>query len=397
MPETMPSTSVLMVAGEASADVHGAQVLQALRQRHGPVTAFGIGGAAARAAGLATLYRAEDIALAGLTEVVFALPRLFGMLRQLARLAQERRPRVAVLIDMPDFNLPLARRLKALGIPVIYYISPQVWAWRAGRVKQIRRLVDRMLVVLPFEEAWYRARSVDALFVGHPLLDELPTPGGPAQQQAARAQLQLGQQVGPVLALLPGSRREEVARHLPPMLAAVALLRKADHPSLCAVLPVASTVAPEQIAQLVRDAGVDVVVVQGHSDEALLAADAALVCSGTATLQAALLERPMVVVYRVSWLSYLILRHLIRVAHIGLVNLIAQARLVPELVQEALTPEALAAAVAPQLTPGPTRELLVRRLSALRRILGTRRPASTVADILASYLHASPVKEPPHA
>jgi lipid-A-disaccharide synthase len=387
-----------MVAGEASADAHGAHVLAALQAKYGAVDAFGIGGAHLRAQGFDATFGAEQMALAGLTEVVWALPRMVRTLWALVEQARTRRPCVAVLIDLPDFNLPLAKRLKRLGIPVIYYISPQVWAWRASRVKKIRRVVDRMLVILPFEEAFYRSHGVAAEFVGHPLTEALAqVPDAQAQFQARRT-LQMQEGLGPTIALLPGSRRTEVIRHLPTMLAAVGLLRATTHPGLTALLPVASTIDPALIGQLVLASGVDVRVIEGQSDVVLWAADAAMVCSGTATLEAALINVPMVVVYRVSALSYFILRRLVRVAHIALVNLIAQKRLVPELVQGDLTADALAAAIRPWLTHGPARDALVQELAGLRAMLGQRRPSVRVADAIFCYLPTTaPTKEPHRA
>ena len=296
------SNSVLIVAGEASADLHGARVMSALAARRSDVHVFGVGGAAMRAAGLDAVVRAEELSVAGLTEVLLALPRILGILRMLARLAAERRPAVAILIDMPDFNLRLAKRLKALGIPVVYYISPQLWAWRPKRVAQIRAHVDRMLVILPFEEEFYRRHEVPAEFVGHPLVEELPPP---RERQAARTDLGFVGTRGPVIALLPGSRKQEIARHLPLMLAALQLLRQTI-PTAQALIPIASTIPRALVEAMVARSGVEVTLLDGHATEVLSAADVAVVCSGTATLQTALLLRPMVVVYRVSALTYLL-------------------------------------------------------------------------------------------
>lgn len=377
-----------MVAGEASADAHGAQVLGALKAQYGAVSVFGIGGPALRAQGMEVLVGAEDMALAGLTEVLWALPRMVRTLWSLVRTAQARQPCVAVLLDLPDFNLPLAKRLKKLGIPVIYYISPQVWAWRAGRVRHIRRWVDKMLVILPFEEAFYRRHAVPAEFVGHPLTEHLPDPSPEEGKQLARARLRHLPVDGRVVALLPGSRRKEVLRHLPVMLAAVAQLRQQGHDGLMALVPVASTLEPQWVQDIVDASGISVRVLRGQHQDALLACDAAMVCSGTATLETALIGRPMVVVYRVSALSYHILRWLISVAHIALVNLIAQERLVPELVQGDMTAQALANETATWLVPSPKRTLLMHKLRALRDRLGYRRPSSAVAQAIEHYLPA---------
>jgi lipid-A-disaccharide synthase len=384
--------TILMVAGEASADAHGAKVLEAMADCGTNVHAVGIGGAAMRAQGFEAIVPAEAMSLAGLTEVLWALPRMWRTMRALEALARERRPCVALLLDLPDFNLRLAKRLKALGIPVVYYISPQVWAWRARRVQQIRRLVDQMLVILPFEKAFYEAHRVPVQFVGHPLVEQLSILPNAA---AARRQLGLTAAPAPVIALLPGSRRKEVLRHLPVMLAGLRLARQ-KRPALQAVLPIASTIDVAWVAQMVADSGVAVTLAPGAATDALVAADAAVVCSGTATLQAALLLRPMVVVYKVSWLSYQILRRLIKVAHIALVNLIAGEALVPELVQGALTPAHVARHIDSLLRPGVVRQGIVRRLAALRSELGQHKTSLTVAQAVLAYIpHPLPMAKTP--
>lgn len=379
-----------MIAGEASADAHGAHVVRALTALRPDARVFGIGGPSLREAGMEVLYGAEQLGAAGLTEVLGSLPRLIRIFYGIVRAARARRPTVAVLIDMPDFNLPLAKRLRSLGISVVYYISPQVWAWRPARVKQIQRVVDRMLVILPFEQAFYQNHQVVAEFVGHPLVEHLEPER--IASEGARMRAQLGVGASQLVALLPGSRRKEVSRHLPVMLRAVALLRSQGHPTLRAVLPIAPTLAPELVARLVAQARVPVTLLMGQSQAALGACDAAMVCSGTATLETALVGRPMVVVYRLSALSYFILRRLVTVPHIGLVNLIAGTQLVPELLQDALTPHTLAGALAPLLEAGAPREQLMTRLRALRAQLGQRRASLAVAqaigELLPGVIHA---------
>jgi lipid-A-disaccharide synthase len=303
-----------------------------------------------------------------------------GIARTLTRAAAERRPDVAVLIDHPDFNLRLAKRLKALGVRVVYYISPQVWAWRQSRVEIIRQRVDEMLVILPFEEEFYAKHGVRARFVGHPFIEELP-----AKPDRARARAELAIPEGPLVALLPGSRRKEVSRHLPIMLDAMRLVAQRV-PGARALIPVASTIDRGEIELAVRRAGVDAQVIDGHATEVLSAADAAVVCSGTATLQAALLMRPMVVVYRVSWLTYQILKRMIKVAHIAIVNLIAGRTLVPELIQSGFTAENVADHIGTLLADPAARQSVEADLSRLRERLGAGSPASKVAEIVATYL-----------
>lgn len=382
--------SILIVAGEASADLHGAKVLSALRARRPGVEVFGIGGEEMRACGLQTVTPAEDISVAGLTEVLFAIPRILGILNRLTQMAKERRPKVAILLDLPDFNLRLAERLKKLGIPVVYYISPQVWAWRQKRVEQIKRVVDQMLVILPFEEPFYRERGVSAQFVGHPLVEELASA---PTREAARQSLGMAAE-GPLVALLPGSRKKEVTRHLPLMLAGLALLQK-KMPTLRGMIPVASTISRALIESFVKAAGVQATVVDGQATEVLSASDAAVVCSGTATLQTALLLRPMVVVYRVSWLSFQILKRLVKVAHIALVNLIAGRAVVSELVQSAFTAESVSQELERLLQDAGYRADVTQALLGIKRELSQTGASDRVAEVTLTYLPLPKSQQPP--
>ncbi|OGQ84107.1 MAG: lipid-A-disaccharide synthase [Deltaproteobacteria bacterium RIFOXYA12_FULL_58_15] len=374
--------SILIVAGEASADAHGARVLAAIRQRRPDVEIFGIGGKAMREEGLDTIATAEDISVAGLTEVIFALPRLWGIMRRLMGAARERKPRVAILLDLPDFNLRVAKKLKKLDIPVVYYISPQIWAWRQGRVNTIRDLVAQMLVVLPFEQTFYQEHGVRVRFVGHPLVEQLPK--NPDRKEA-RIDLGLPPTQGPIVALLPGSRRQEVSRHLPLMLEGIHNLRR-RFPEVHAIIPVASTISRKMVEAMVHRSGLLATVIDGHATEALVAADAAVVCSGTATLQAALLSRPMVVVYRVSWLSFLILKRMVKVAHIALVNLIAGQRLVPELIQATFTADNVEAELNTILSDPMFRLRLNQDFALVRRKLGGAGASQQVAEVALDYL-----------
>jgi lipid-A-disaccharide synthase len=321
-------TNIFLVAGEASGDLHAANLLLALRRLAPNVEAFGVGGERLRDAGLACVAHSEELSLMGLAEVVRDLPRLWRLSRRVRRVALARRPQVAVLVDSPDFNLPLARHLAQAGIPVVIYISPQLWAWRAGRVRRIRRDVRRVLCILPFEVDFYQRHGVPAEFVGHPLVDEL-----------APVMRELPARAPNALALLPGSRWHEVESLLPAMLAAARKLR-APMPDLSVRLIVAPGLDPERVRALVAGAAVELVAFDRH--RALASCSAALVASGTATLECALLGVPMVVGYRLHPLSYLLARHLVRVPHVALVNLVAGEAVAPELVQDAFTAEALA-------------------------------------------------------
>ena len=374
---------ILIVAGEASADLHAARALIELRKLRPGLRAFGVGGPALRAAGLEALYPAEEICVMGLTEVLPRLPRILSILFGLTRAARVRRPKVALLVDLPDFNLRLAARLKKQGVKVVYYVSPTIWAWRKKRAFTIARLVDRMLCILPFEPEAYRGTGVEARFVGHPFA-ERPPPGPP---RAYRDALGLAPD-RTLIALVPGSRRGELARILPHMLAAAELLR-AQHPDAQFVLPVAPTLDRAALAPyLAAHATLDVKLVEGRTDEAVGASDAALVKSGTAALEAGLMHRPMVVTYRMSWLTYAIAKLLVKVLHVSLVNLLVGREVVKELLQGAATGPRLAAELERVLVPGAARDAQLAGLLEVRARLGEpgapERVAREVIEVMSS-------------
>jgi lipid-A-disaccharide synthase len=371
-------SELLIVAAEASADLHGAAVLRELRGLRPGLRAFGAGGSLMRAEGCETIVRAEDLGFMGVAEVIPALPRILEAMDALRDAAAERRPGAALLIDSPDFNLRLARRLRELRIPVAYFIGPKLWAWRTYRVRQVARDVARMLVILPFEAEFYARHGVKATYVGNPLADSLRIDKSDIARSA------LGLDPGkPVLAVLPGSRRQEISRLWPRLLSAARRLRH-DRPGLQIVVPVAPT-----IDRALLGMAPDVIFIEGRAPEILAAADAALVASGTATLQAALAQTPMVVVYRLSWLSWLIACLLVRVKFVSLPNLLAGGPLVPELLQSDCTAERIAAAAAPLLDGGAERESQLDGLQRIRQQLApegspgaARRAAEEVLALL---------------
>lgn len=374
---------ILIVAGEASADLHAARVLQELRRLRPGVTAFGVGGPRLREAGLDALYPAEDISVMGLVEVLPRIPRILSILRGLRRAAEARRPRVALLVDLPDFNLRLAAKLKAQGVRVVYYVSPTIWAWRRGRARHIARVVDRMLCILPFEPAAYQGTGVRADFVGHPFA-ERPPPGPPEGYRQA-----LGLAQGrTTVAIVPGSRRSELARLFPPMLEAAERIR-AVHPDAQFVVPVAPTLSRGELAPyLAAHATLDVRLVDGRAEEAVGASDAALVKSGTSTLEAGLMLRPLVVVYKLSWFSYLVARLLVRISFFSLVNLLVGRRVVPELLQGGASAQAMAAEVLALLPEGPARRAQLDGLREVRAALGEPGAPERVAHVVAEVMDA---------
>lgn len=339
---------LMIVAGEPSGDAHAAALVRALREEAPEVEFefFGATGALMREAGVETVVRSDELAILGLAEIAQALPKFWRAFKTLKRAAIERRPRVVILVDWPDFNLRLARALHRRGTRVIYYISPQLWAWRSHRVRNIRRDVDLLLAILPFEPAWYRARGVEHVeFIGHPLTGEV-NPRYGREEFCRRNNLD---PMLPIIALLPGSRRKELERILPPMLDAAKLISRA-RPETQFVITLAANRSREEANTIIEAAAArhnshgasNLFITQFETREALAAADAAAVASGTATLEAALIDTPFVIVYKESFINWHTLGRLIRAEHFGLINLIAGERLVTELMQNDLNGERLA-------------------------------------------------------
>jgi len=372
---------ILIVAAEASADLHAARALEELRKIRPDIRAFGVGGPCLRAAGLETLYPAEDLNVMGIAEVLPKIPRILAVLHGMREAAARRRPAVALLVDSPDFNLRLAKHLKRQGVKVVYYISPMIWAWRRGRARQIAKVVDRMLCILPFEERFYEGTGVSARFVGHPFA-ERTLPGDPASYRVA-----LGLPAGRItIALLPGSRSREIERIFPAMLEAAERIQE-RHPDVQFVVPVAITLREEALRPaLARHATLDVRLVAGRADEVVGASDAALVKSGTSTLETALMQRPMVVVYKMAWLSYWVARLLVRMSHFALVNILAGRTVVPELLQQEASPERMAAEIERLLSDPGARRAQLDGLAEVRRALGEPGAARRVAEEIAGAL-----------
>jgi lipid-A-disaccharide synthase len=369
---------LLVSAGEPSGELYAAEMLRCLREDLPSLEVFGLGGDHLARAGGRLLAHVRDTAVVGLLEVVRHLPRFRRLFHEvLAEVARDP-PRAAVLVDYPGFNLRLARALHARGVPVVYYVSPQVWAWKRGRVRALRETVARMLVIFPFEEPLYRAEGVPVTFVGHPLVDLVK----PAPDRAAFLRGLGLDPDRPVLALLPGSRRKEVEHHLPTLREAVRRLRE-ERPALQFVLAAASSLDP---GSLRARAGDCVSVVSGRAHEVLSVCTAAVLASGTATVEAALLGAPMVVVYRLSPVTWALGRRLVRVPHVAMANLIAERRLVPELIQSDFTAEAVVGETLALLDDAEKRAAVRAGLDEVRRRLGgggaSARAARAVADVL---------------
>jgi lipid-A-disaccharide synthase len=373
--------TIFISAGEASGEQYGALLVEALRRQlaAGGRSAqfFGMGGPRMEAAGLERVVRAEDVAVMGLTEVVRHLPRIYGEFRKLKQALRTRRPDVAVLIDFPEIHFRLARQLHLMGVPVIYFVSPQLWAWKKHRIKLVQRYVRRMLVIFPFEEPFYRERGVDAEFVGHPLA-ELPLPSITREQFAAKNGLNAKRTW---IGLLPGSRAKEIRDHLPVMLQAARRMAGAERGGRAQsgpaqfefVVPLAATLSAEQKAGAQRllerlGAGLSVRLVD-DARATLLHARASVVASGTATVEAALAGNPFVVVYRVSPVTYALAKRMVKVPHVAMANLIAGRRVVPELIQQDFTAANIVQQLEPLLPDGPARESMKRDLGVIREAL----------------------------
>lgn len=368
---------LLVSSGESSGEAYAAELVRHLRrQLDGRLEVTGLGGDRLAAEGASLVAHVREVAVVGIVEVLRHLRRLRAVFRDLLRVAERDRPDVALLVDYPDFNLRLARQLRRLGVPVAYYVSPQVWAWRPGRIGTIRDCVSHMMVIFPFEEAIYREAGVPVTFVGHPLVDLVRRPADlPAF--LGRLGLDPGR---PVVAVLPGSRVAEVGHNLPPLAGAVERLREA-RPDLQFLLAAAPPLADEVFAPVRR---LPVRLVRGDTASVLAAAGVALVASGTATVETALLDTPMVVVYRLAPLTYALGKPFVRVSRYAMVNLVAGRPVVPEIIQSDFTPERVARE-ALGLLDDPARAARMREdLAEVRRLLGgpgaSARAAATVAS-----------------
>ena len=372
---------IFLSAGEASGERYGAALMEAIRHRLPEARFFGLGGTAMTSLGFRPVVRAEDVAHMGITEVVRHAPYIYGQFQRLKRAIAAERPALAVLIDFPDVNLRLAEQLHRYGVPVVYFVSPQLWAWKKRRIRRVQRFVDRMLVIFPFEEPFYRERGVAAEFVGHPLAN-LAAPEVSREGFARQHGLDASKAW---VALLPGSRQREVDLNLPTMLEAAEILDSTMREKYEYLLPVAPTLKQERIAAAIaaRRNGIRPVLVH-DARAALFHARGSLVASGTATVEAALVGNPFVVVYRLSKLSYAIARRFVSVPHVAMANLIAGRRVVPELIQNEFTAANVVRALTPLLADGPVREETMAGLREVRERLETRAAGETAIARVAS-------------
>ena len=393
---------ILISAGEASGEMYGAGLIEALRRSEPSLEFFGVGGEKMRAAGCDTVVDAKDLSVVGITEILSHLPKIWTLFRKLIAEADKRKPDLAIVIDSPAFNWRVARQMKKRGIPVVYYVCPQFWAWRQGRVRLLRKYVDKALVIFPFEEKFYRDRGVDAEFVGHPLA-EMTRPTISRDAYAAQYGLDVGRQW---ITLMPGSRAKEVRMNLPGILAAAGLLGK-EYEFLLPVAPTLDTEFIRRFTQLSDDAHVrggagggtrpyttspvvDSLHVVPTALPALAHSRAGIVASGTATVEAAMMGTPFVMVYRVTPLTYLLGRSTVKVPYFAMVNLIAGEEVVPELVQGDFTAERVVAEIKRIIPDGEPRQKMLAGLRKVRdRLQGDvqgMHPADRAAQAVAGLL-----------
>lgn len=371
--------TVMIIAGEASGDHHGAKLVKAMKMENSNLVFCGIGGMAMKKAGVKIMVDAAELAVVGITEVFSKLPTIFKALSAAKRLLKSRNPDLLILIDYPDFNLRIAAAAKKLHIPVLYYISPQIWAWRQGRVKKIGKIVDHMAVILPFEENFYKKHNIPVNYVGHPLLDLLPDSSHNSFKSQNRGQHIIG--------LLPGSRNSEIEKLLPVMLESAVLLQN-KFIGIKFILSVAPTVNQQYVKQIIRkfNSQINLEVNAGPIIEMLEKNDLVITASGTVTLETAISGVPMIIVYKVSPVSFMLGKLLIKVNNIGLVNLIAGKTLVPELIQKQASPQNIAAVAGRMLDNPRLLENISHSLLKIKKILGGPGASAKVSNIALKML-----------
>ncbi len=358
-------SKLMIIAGETSGDLHGGQLVKELKALDPGLEIFGIGGDRMRAEGMELFYHVSELSFMGLAEVLGHLPFIRSVTKKLEGELYARKPDAVVLIDYPGFNLRFARKVKKAGIPVVYFISPKVWAWGRGRVRKIRKFVDKMLCILPFEEEFYRGRRVNARYVGNPLMDAVKT--GQSREQFCKSNGM--DQKRHLVGLLPGSRKQEIELILPVMLQTARMLKEKD-PALQFALGLAPGMDRERIEDMIAVSGLDAALIEGPAYDLMTHSRLLLVASGTATLEAGIAGTPMIIIYKTSALTYFIGRRLIKVPDIGLVNLVAGKRVVPEFLQDEARPGAIFLMAQVLLAEGRPRQVVTAELAKIKDILG---------------------------
>ncbi len=377
----MKPKKILLVAGEVSGDLLGSYLVEAIQEIDSEIEVFGIGGEGLKKRGMRILYPSQSLAVVGLTEVFLKLGTILRALHRVKHSLEEERPDLVILIDFPDFNLRLAKIAHRKGIPILYYVSPQVWAWRQGRVKLIKRCVKKMVVLFPFEVPFYEREGVEVEWVGHPLVD-IVKPTLSKEEAYQRFGLDPNRRM---VALLPGSRKKEVERLLPPLLEASRLLFD-EIPELQFVIPLAHGISLNGVLER-KSLPFPLKVVEGWTYDVMNLSELLITASGTATLEGAILGKPMVILYKLSRLSYWVGRMLIQVDHIGLVNLVAEKEIVPELIQDEVNPKRIAEEAFRILKDPIYRKKMVELIMEVRNRLGESGASRRAAGIVYSMLH----------
>ena len=365
----------MIVTGEASGDLYGSMIAAEIKRIDPGVSLAGVGGRGMQDAGVEIVLDSTEMSVVGVWEALVRLPRLWQALNRIKREVLRRRPDLLILVDYPGMNLRVAESARRAGIRVMYYVSPQVWAWGGGRMGKIKRSVDKMVVILPFEVELYRKCGVDVVYTGHPLIDVVKTTVG-RQEFLGRLGIGEGRRL---ISLLPGSRRHELRQHLTPLIGAARMLAE-GHPERSFVMVTLPGLEAE-VHEITRQAGVPIAVISDLRHEAIAYSDLAITCSGTVTLEAALLGTPMIVIYRLAFFSWMLGRLLVRVPYISLVNLVARERVVPELLQGEVTPENLAREAAAILEDAGKRRRMVDGLERVRSCLGPGGATRKAAEI----------------
>ena len=382
LPMSPANQHIVIVAGEESCDIHAADLIKKLLQHHSKLSISGIGGKHMQAAGANLIYDLASYGVTGLTEVFWHLRTLKKAMTQIKSHLRSTKPNLLILVDYPGFNLRLAKfAKKTLKLQIIYYISPQIWAWRSKRIQTIQQYIDHMAVILPFEKKIYQEAHLPVSFVGHPLVENLQKP---ISTQEARQHLGLPSDLK-IIALLPGSRRHEIARHMP-VLMTTALRLSTEHTNLHFVIPVAKTCSIKTVRQYIPKSLKTVSLIEGKAIEAILSSDCVVVASGTASLECALLAKPMCIVYKASWLSYFVAMKVIQVKYLGLCNLLQKHMLVPELLQDDCNPTELTAIVNQLLNHGTLVKKMLAGFKTLKIMLSEEKIDETLITLVTRYL-----------
>ena len=369
--------NIMIISGETSGDIHAKNLIKATREKtNNRVTFYGMGGEMLKKIGVGILFPAEKISVVGITEVFFKIFAVLKALSILKKTLRERRPDILILIDFPDFNFIIGKYAKKLNIPILYYISPQIWAWRKGRIKTIKKMVSHMAVILPFEKDFYDNDNIPSTYVGHPILDEIDT-----------SKLNLDEKkTSKIIALLPGSRKSSIIKHLDIMLSSALLIKKKEK-NIGFILLVAPSIDENYIKKKLKKRGMEnIVEITNNREKAMTTSSFVILSSGTATLETVIYERPMLIMYKLSFISYLIAKCLVKIKNIGLVNLIAGKTIVPELIQKDASPTNIAETTLNIICNEKKMAETKKELKKVKNLLGNKGASENTADLLLKML-----------